>query len=426
MRVLGLMSGTSLDAIDGAVVDIEVADGTLEAVLIGWTEDPWPAELSERIRGWSEPGATVPMADVATLSTEIGTLFAAAAGHAAAATGLELETIDLVASHGQTVHHLVAADGRAVATLQLGQPAVIAEQTGRTVVADFRPRDIAAGGQGAPLVSFVDAFLFAQEQHTVCALNLGGIANVTVVPAGAPSEAIAFDSGPGNSLIDAAARQLLRQPFDRDGEAAAAGASSEQLLDELLADRYFERPPPKSTGRELFGDAFAARALARAGELGLDQRGVLATLTELTARSVALAIARWSPGWPRVVHVSGGGTRNATLMRALARALAQEAPAGSERPELRPTDEAGLPSRAKEAFAFAILGHEALFGRTNSLPGCTGARHPSVLGAIWPGSNHARLLSEVAESRAGRERIDRIVLRRSSEKPSGERKEGPK
>jgi anhydro-N-acetylmuramic acid kinase len=414
VRVLGLMSGTSIDAIDVAVVDIELEGGTLNTSLIGWTEEPWPHELRERIRGWSDPGAEVRLAELSAASMEIGAQFAVAAERGAAAAGVDLPHVDLVASHGQTVHHRVDEDGRAVGTLQLGEPAVIAERTGRTVVADFRPRDIAAGGQGAPLVSFVDALLFAEEQPAVGVLNLGGMANVTLIPAGAPFDAIAFDTGPGNALIDGCARQLLGQPTDGDGAAAAAGRPSEQLLDELMAQRYFERSPPKSTGRELFGDAFVARIIARATELRLGEHDVLATVTELTARSVARAIERWSPTAPRVVHVSGGGTRNRTLMRALERALAGEQSPRGERPQVQLVDEAGLPSAAKEAFSFAVLGHEALHGRANSIPGGTGARHPSVLGAIWPGSDYQRLLEIVAKSGRESEPVDRIVVHRSS------------
>jgi len=425
MRVLGLMSGTSLDAIDVALVDIELRDRTLVVSLLGWTEEAWPSELRERIRGWSDAAAVVRVADIANASMEIGAHFAAAAQRGATAAGVSLQAVDLICSHGQTVHHQVDGHGRAVSTLQLGEPAVIAERTGRTVVADFRPRDIAAGGQGAPLVSFVDALLFVQEEQAVAALNLGGIANVTIVPSGAPFEAVAFDTGPANAPIDGCARRLLEQALDRDGALAAAGEPSEQLLAELLAEPYFERPPPKSTGRELFGDAFVARILARAAELGLGVEDVLASVTELSALAAARAIARWSPAWPEIVHVSGGGTRNPTLMRALERHLAEEAPGGRPAPRLQLVDDAGLPAAAKEAVSFAILGHEALFARPNSLPGATGAGHASVLGAIWPGDDHARLLQLVAEGRPGNERVDRIVMRRSNGEATAERKGGP-
>ena len=425
MRVLGLMSGTSLDAIDAAVVDIATQARTLRASLVSWSSFPWPTELRERIRGWSDPDAIVRLADVPAASMEIGAAMAAAAEQAATTAGEGLDAIDLVCSHGQTVQHVVDGDGRALATLQLGEPAAIAELTGRTVAADFRPRDISAGGQGAPLVSFVDALLFGEQERTVGVLNLGGMANVTLVPAGEPLAAIAFDTGPGNSLIDGVARRLLGEPMDRDGGIAAAGLPSAQLLDELLARPYFGRRPPKSTGRELFGDALVTWVAQRSGELHLTRQDVLATVTELTARSVADAIARWSPAPPSVVLVSGGGTRNPTLMRGLQRALARSIPSGAEAPQMRPVDDAGLPAQAKEAFTFAILGHEALHGRVNSIATATGARHPSILGAIWPGSDFPRLLGLVAGSRSAGQPIDRIVVDPSSDAGTHDRKGVP-
>lgn len=412
---MGMISGTSLDGIDAALVDVEARDGTLAVSLLRSMEEPWPSELRDRISRWSDPAATVAPGHLSTASMAIGELFADVARGAAEAAGVPLGSIDLVASHGQTIHHHVDAGGRALATLQIGEPAVIAERTGRTVVADFRPRDIAAGGQGAPLVSFVDALMLGEDGRTVAALNLGGMANVTVIPAGAPFEAIAFDTGPGNSLIDGAARHLLGEPLDRDGEAAAAGRPCQELVDELLDDAYFRRPPPKSTGRELFGDAAVERLLMSGRARRLSDSDILATATELTARSVAGAIARWSPAWPAVVHLSGGGTRNATLMRALERALERETPRGALPMQVQTVDETGLPAAAKEAVCFAVLGHEALHGRPNSLPGCTGARHASVLGAIWPGANYPELLARVSSPKETPQRIDRIVLSRSGE-----------
>ena len=412
MLVVGLISGTSLDAVDAALVDIRAADDALEISLIDFAETAWPSELRDLLRGWSDPGAAVRLADLGQASNAVGELFAGAASDVSRQAGMDLEAIDLICSHGQTVHHAVGRDGRALASLQIGQPAIIAELTGRTVVADFRPRDIAGGGQGAPLVSFVDALLFAEAGRTVAALNLGGIANVTVVPAGAPHESVAFDTGPGNALIDAAARRLLGEPFDRAGAVAAAGKASPALLDELLAEPYFEQAPPKSTGRELFGDDLVERVLARASQLVLGQADVLATLTELTSRSVVRALGRWSPAWPAVVHVSGGGTRNGTLMRSLERALAEAVPVGGVPPIVRPLDDAGLPSAAKEAVAFAILGHEALHGRPNNLPSSTGARQAAVLGAIWPGQNYGRLIRRASRGDEQGQRIGRVVVRR--------------
>ena len=410
--MIGLISGTSLDAVDAALVELHSEGEVLVLSLLCTVETSWPPQLRDLVRGWSEPDARVALAQLGEASSSVAELFAGAAREVARRAGIELAAVDLVASHGQTVHHAVDAHGRARASLQIGQPALIAELTGRTVVADFRPRDIAAGGQGAPLVSFLDALLFAETETTVATLNLGGIANLTIVPAGAPFEAVAFDSGPGNSLLDGAARRLLGRPHDGGGAAAARGRTSRALLAELLDEPYFDRPPPKSTGRELFGEALVTRVLKRAAELGLRAEDVLATLVELSAVSVAQALARWSADWPAVVHVSGGGARNAALMRALERALAAETPHDRQPPVLRSVDEVGLPSEAKEAVCFAILGHEAVHGRPNNLPASTGARQPVVLGAIWPGANYSQLMEAVSRPPATHgQRIGRIEVR---------------
>ncbi len=416
--MLGLMSGTSLDGINAAVVDIATRERSLDISLVGWLEAPWPDQLRDRIAGWSDLAARVGPGELSSASMAVGRLFADVAEAAARAAAVPLDSLDVVASHGQTIHHNVDPDGRACGTLQIGEPAVIAECTRRTVVADFRPRDIAAGGQGAPLVSFFDVLLLAEEDRTVAALNLGGRANVTLVPAGAADAAIAFDTGPGNSLIDGAARRLLGQPLDRDGAAAAAGHPAGDLVAEILADPWFGQPPPRSTGRERFGDAAVDALVAAGAARGLSAADVLATVTEVTARSVAEAIGRWSPGWPAVVHVAGGGTRNGALMRALERALARAAPSGGPGPAIHDVEEAGVPAAAKEAVCFAVLGHEALHGRPNSLAGATGARHGSVLGAIWPGENYLELVRAVQSSGTTAQRMDRITVNRSGGNPS--------
>ncbi|MEJ7751930.1 MAG: anhydro-N-acetylmuramic acid kinase [Candidatus Limnocylindrales bacterium] len=418
MLVLGLISGTSLDAIDAALVEITTHASTLELSLVSWTEAPWPAELRDRLRGWSDPPATITPGDLAVASMEVGEAFATVALGLVHEAGLAIDEVDLVVSHGQTIHHRIDETGRAVATLQIGEPAVLAERTGRTVVADLRSRDIAAGGQGAPLVGYLDALLVGEAERTVAALNIGGIANLTIIPAGRAFDSIAFDTGPGNAIIDASARQLLGEPLDRDGAGAAAGEPSEALLDVLLKQPYFQRPPPKSTGRELFGDEYTEQLIRQGRALGLSDDDLLATATELTARSVSSALARWASDWPETLYVAGGGTRNAALMAALRRSLERETPAGAVPVALKSIDEVGVAGAAKEAVCFAVLGHEALHGRPNSLPGCTGARHPSVLGAIWPGTNYLELLERVARSRRTAQPIDRIEVRRTS----GERK----
>lgn len=382
MRVAGLMSGTSLDAIDVAIVDIEPAgSGVLDISVIVADEEPWPSELRSRLAEWlADPTAAVPLRELAAIDMEAGAALADALFAVAGRAGVDPAEVDLVASHGQTVHHLVDEAGTAVATLQIGQPSVIAERVGCPVVADFRPRDIAAGGQGAPLVARFDALAFGDPERDVAVLNLGGIANITVIAAGRPQEAVAWDTGPANAVLDALARREGRAA-DASGDLAAAGTPDEAVLEELLADPWFAMPPPKSTGRERFGDAYAAALAGR----GLSRPDLFATATALGARATARGLRTHAPTWPAVLWVSGGGVANPSLMRALSEALATEAPDGGSAPEIRSVRAAGIPSGSKEAIAFAFLGHETLHGRPGSLVGATGARHPSVLGAIWPG-----------------------------------------
>lgn len=384
MRIAGLISGTSLDAIDVAIVDITAtAGGCLELAIVATGEEPWPEPLRVRIAAWlGDPEAAVPLGDLAETDMAAGHAFADALLRVAARAGIDPSSIAATASHGQTLHHRVGTDGRAIATLQVGQPAVLAERLGCPVVADFRPSDIAAGGQGAPLVALFDALVFGESNRDVAVLNLGGIANVTVVPAGRPGDAVAWDTGPANAIIDALARRE-GWASDRDGRLAASGSPDESLLAELLDEPWFALPPPKSTGRERFGDAYADALAGR----GLSRPDLFATATALTARAVARSLRAHAPAWPEVLWVGGGGAANPTLMRALADALRAEAPPGASAPEIRGVEAAGIPSGSKEAIAFAFLGHETLHGRPGSLAGATGARHPSVLGAIWPGDH---------------------------------------
>jgi anhydro-N-acetylmuramic acid kinase len=358
----------------------------LDLTLLAAGEEPWPPQLRDRIAGWlADPGAAVPLGDLAATDLEAGAALAEALLAVLHGAGIDPASLDLVASHGQTVHHRVDAGGTAVASLQIGQPAVIAERLGCTVVADFRPRDIAAGGQGAPLVALFDALVFGDPDRDVAVLNLGGIANVTVIPSGRPEQTMAWDTGPANAIIDAVAR---RDGLDRDarGALAAGGTADERVLAELLDDPWFATPPPKSTGRERFGDAYAAALVDR----HLARADLFATVTALSARSVARALRDHATVWPSRLWVGGGGTANPSLLRALDDALRGAIPTGASTPELIRVDAAGIPSGSKEAVAFAFLGHETLHGRPSSLVGATGARHPSVLGASWPAGQGAR------------------------------------
>ncbi|MBE3561618.1 MAG: anhydro-N-acetylmuramic acid kinase, partial [Ktedonobacteraceae bacterium] len=314
-------------------------------------------------------------------------------------------SIDLVASHGQTIFHLVEP-GRILSTLQIGEPAVIAHRTGCTVVADFRVADMAAGGQGAPLTSFLDALLFSDETRTRALQNIGGIGNVTFLPAGAgPDGAYAFDTGPGNVLIDYGARYFSQGAlsYDRDSTLARAGRVDEALLAEALALPYFKREPPKTTGRELFGDAFAADLIAQGQERGLPPHDIMATLTALTVESIAAAYRAFGPPHIDEVFVSGGGSFNPLLMQRLQAALPGTA-------VLR-LETIGLPANAKEAVTFALLGHEAIHGRPASLPRCTGAAQPAVLGKITPGANYRALLRQASNELSRQQRqIRRLRL----------------
>ncbi|QIS05457.1 anhydro-N-acetylmuramic acid kinase [Nocardia brasiliensis] len=366
MRVVGLMSGTSHDAIDAVAAAISLRDNTIEVQLAGLLSRPYPAELRAELIAALPPGS-IDLATVCRLDTAIGQEFAAAAD--AAVHEFFGGAADLIVSHGQTMYHWVT-DGRAHGTLQLGQPAWIAEHTGLPVVSDLRPRDIAAGGQGAPLVALFDLLWLAGRAGRAAALNIGGIANATVT--GTP--AVAFDTGPGNALIDAAVAAATdgAELFDRDGRRAARGTVDEALLKALLAEPYYRAAAPKTTGKELFNSAYLARVLRDHPLSGDD---IVATVTALTARTIADALAPFAPD---EVIVSGGGTLNPTLLAMLRAQLGSTT--------LRTSDELGLPSAAKEAAAFAVLGFLTVHGLAGTDPATTGARHARVLGSITPGA----------------------------------------
>jgi len=362
MLVAGLMSGTSADGIDVALVEIR---GRRFRVIDCWTV-PYP----RRVRRAVLEARTV--ADIARLHFLLGELYAAAVARGP-------RRPDLVASHGQTVHHEgrpVKFLGRRVAsTLQIGSAAVIAERLGVAVVSDFRPRDIAAGGQGAPLVPYVDYLLFRHPRRGRVALNIGGIANITAIPpAAAPTEVLAFDTGPGNMVIDALASKATggRLTYDRNGRLAARGRINRQLLHELAREPYFRRKPPKSAGREQFGENFVKRLLAG----GFPLEDLIATVTALTAVSVADAIRRFVPFAVDEMIVSGGGAHNPQIMKHLAALLPGVAIATSA--------DFGIDVDAKEAIAFALLGYETWRRRPANLPSATGAAHPVILGDITP------------------------------------------
>ncbi|HPD14939.1 MAG TPA: anhydro-N-acetylmuramic acid kinase [Planctomycetota bacterium] len=374
--VIGLMSGTSYDGIAAALVAVRGAGLATRAELRAFETYPYPPAVRRLVAAASAPPTgTVDL--VCRANFVLGERFAEAAVRIARRARVALGRVALIGSHGQTIHHLPAASPPS--TLQIGEPAVIAERTGVTTVADFRPRDVAAGGQGAPLVPYVDYLLLRHRTRGRLVLNIGGIANFThLPPACRPSDVLAFDTGPGNMLLDALVGLLTRgrRTFDRDGALAARGAVSQPLLRRLLRHPYLRREPPKSTGRETFGVPFAERLL-RAG--GLAPEDLLATVTAFTAASIADAHRRFVAPRGRVDEViaSGGGCHNRTLMRRLAETFAPV--------PVRLSDDFGIPADAKEAMAFAILAHETMAGRPGNLPSATGAARPVVLGKIVPG-----------------------------------------
>ncbi|MER7586181.1 anhydro-N-acetylmuramic acid kinase [Micromonospora sp. NPDC127501] len=374
MRVIGLMSGTSYDGIEAAAAEFELSGDAVRMRPLGRLSHPYSDELRTQIAAALPPAATTTEA-ICVLDTGVGQAFAEAGVRALAQ--LCDGDADLVVSHGQTMHHWVEA-GTVRGTLQLGQPAWIAEATGLPVVADLRSRDVAAGGQGAPLVALFDALLLGGLPGVPAALNLGGIANITVVAPDA--DPLAFDTGPANALLDAAARHFSggTEEYDRDGRGAAAGQVNPELLRRLLDEPYYRLPGPKSTGKELFHLPYLLAALADAPTPG--PQDVLATLTRLTAVTVAGACR--DHGVTRLV-VSGGGAHNPTLMRMIAEELPDV--------QLSSSDDLGIASDAKEALAFALLGYLTVHGLPGTLPSGTGARHASVLGSITPGRQPLRL-----------------------------------
>ncbi|CAA9559490.1 MAG: Anhydro-N-acetylmuramic acid kinase [uncultured Thermomicrobiales bacterium] len=389
--VVGLMSGTSVDAIDAALVRIApTAGGDRRRVeLIAQSATPFDPALRAAIFDLFPPN-TGTIARLAQLDALLGEAFAAATLDLLAGAGIAPEAVDLIGSHGQTVYHAPHAPqspasgaglSSAPVTVQIGAGAIIAARTGITTIHNFRSADLALGGEGAPLVPYVDYLIFGDEE-SLAIQNIGGIGNVTVIARGRGAAGLfAFDTGPGNMLIDAlavAASGGARQ-YDDEGALAANGTVSTPLLDDALEDGYFARQPPKSTGREEFGLPYAAEFRAKGLSLGLSDADLLATATALTARTIADAYRRFIlPTTPLdAVLLCGGGARNPTLRRMLVAELVP-LPVGS-------VEERGLSADAKEAIAFAVLAYETAHGRPGTLPATTGASRPAVLGSIAPG-----------------------------------------
>jgi anhydro-N-acetylmuramic acid kinase len=377
--VVGLMSGTSVDGIDAAVCQVEGAPPDLRADLLAFTKTDFETGLRSRIfQAFTPQTGTVDL--ICALNFEIGEAFAQAALNAIEEANLTRDRVHLIGSHGQTIYHLPG--GPAPSTLQIGEAALIAERTGITTIADFRVADMAAGGQGAPLVSYVDYLLLAHAGKTRAVQNIGGIANVTLLPAGCSrAEVLAFDTGPGNMLIDYAVRRATdgKLEYDRDGRLASRGRVDEGLLAELMSHAFLARSPPRTTGREEFGSQFGGRVWQRAKAQRMADQDIVATLTAFTARSIAHAYRCFLPPVEEVI-LGGGGGYNPVLRRMIERDLA---PA-----RVLLHEDFGLSSDAKEALAFAVLAYETWHGRPGNLPSATGASHRVVLGKIsrgWAG-----------------------------------------
>ncbi len=382
MRVAGLMSGTSLDGIDVAIVDLaESAESAKRAepkwsLVSFYTRELEPSQRAQ-IHDAIVQGNS---AALCRLHAHLGEWFAQAVLEACAAASIPIGSLDLIGSHGQTIWHEPPTRSERGATLQLGDPATIAERTGVPVVSDFRTRDVAAGGEGAPLVPWVDRFLFAVPDRARVLQNIGGIANLTWVPPRGSSEPLlAFDTGPGNALMNVAVEMASRgaEHFDRDGARAARGRVDESVLEELLAHPYFEREPPKSTGREAFGKPFLDELLTRHKQLASSPDDLLATLNRLTARTISDAIKRWvvPKGFSELV-VTGGGARNPVLLQQLREYLPDISISGGE--------VLGVDPDAKEAVAFAVLAWAHVAGRPANEPAATGASGPRILGNYTP------------------------------------------
>ncbi len=387
--VIGLMSGTSLDGVDAALVEITGSGDLTEVRHKEFVSIPFdPLIQSELLRVAS--GRSVPCQVVSHLNFLLATLYSEAVLKICRQAQVELSRIDLIGSHGQTIFHQSDAEefcGREVAsTLQIGEGSILAENTGVTTVFDFRPRDMAAGGKGAPLIPYVDYLLFRNQRLGRVLLNVGGIANVTLLPAGAQLPDVkAFDTGPGNMVMDALVRRFTHgtRKFDEGGVIAAKGKVETALLTTLLSHPYFESSPPKTAGREQFGERFTSQLLE--SEDFTEFEDLLCTATELTAQSIQKAILRFVVPVAHVdqMIVSGGGARNDFLMQRIRKLLPQI--------EVIRSDDLGVPSAAKEAIGFAILANETLHLHPGNVPSATGASHPVVLGKVVYGENYQRL-----------------------------------
>ena len=385
--LIGLMSGTSHDGIDAVLADIARTRGRFRIRQRAFRSFPYGRAVRARLLRLSQ-AADLGAGEVTQVNVLLGELFAGAALRLCRTAGVAPRDIDAVGSHGHTIYHRPRQRPGPGSTLQIGEPAVIASLTGITTVADFRPADVALGGEGAPLVPYVHACLFQRPDAAVAVHNVGGIANLTYLPAtrgnGGPAEVVAFDTGPGNVVIDGVVHAVTdgRRTYDRNGRLGGTGSVHARLLRSLLRHAYFKRTPPKSTGREEFGGPFIDRFLQRAARLGLSAADQVATATALSADSMAGAYRDFilPRGGLAEIYVTGGGALNPTLLERFAARLPET--------RVRPLEDAGYDPQSLEALAFAVLAYATLHGLPSNVPSATGAGRPAVLGKIVPGRNY--------------------------------------
>ncbi|MFT4603357.1 MAG: anhydro-N-acetylmuramic acid kinase [Rhodothermales bacterium] len=375
------MSGTSLDGIDVAIVTLAGSGRRMEVRVDATGSTNFPPLLAAELRHAAED-ASYPVDSFTLLGPRLAQVYAESIRHVCGVSGIDLKQINLVGCHGQTIRHQPEprpyGGGKTAGTLQMGSGSVLSALLNIPVVSDFRDSDVALGGQGAPLVPYLDYVLLSSPTENRVALNLGGIANLTALKAGGSlAEVTAFDTGPANMVMDALAARLLKEPFDRDGQAASQGRVLPSVLERALGHPYFQRSPPKSAGRQSgeagFGSHFAAQFLEWG--VGESTPNLLATAAQLTVESIGSAIDRFVPFAPDQIVASGGGTRNRFLMQRLCERLGK----------VSASDEFGVDSHYKEALAFAVLAHEAVNGVETGMPSVTGASRSTVLGSIsWP------------------------------------------
>jgi anhydro-N-acetylmuramic acid kinase len=387
MLIVGLMSGTSADGIDAALCEISGEPPNLQARIVHGLSVAYPDGFQAQILAASQPD-TGRVDELCRLHFALGELFAAATLRVIEASGRTPADVDLIGSHGQTFWHRVEPDGRVSATLQLTEAAILAERTGITTISNFRPRDIAAGGQGAPLTAYIDWLLLRHPTKWRAVQNIGGIGNVTFLPplSDTTSPPRAFDTGPGNALIDSIMTQLSNgaQAYDQDASLARRGRIDEDWLQELLSHPYYEVKPPKTTGRELFSKSMASELIAEGQRRGDDPATIVATITTLTAQSIADAYQHFAPAQVEEVILGGGGRHNPVMVDLL-QGLVQPA-------RVLTHEDIGMDSDNKEALVFAVLAYETWHARPATLPALTGADHPVVLGQITPGANYVDLI----------------------------------